>query len=469
MFWGWQTGLWFWGILMAVALEASSFTRARWEVTDADLNRICDLCWMLFVGAGLVLYSTEDRLVFIFKFVQWLPFSFFPIILAQSYGNREVMPLSAFSWLLRRAPQSSLARKSFHITFAYFILCVAAASASTQPNGYFYSGVALLILLALASVRPRRVSLPAWILLAALVAGAGQISQQGLRRLQNAAESALGMWMSEFFRQQPDSRECRTSIGQPGRLSQSGKIVWRVRVAPGQLPPPLLRQGAFDSYKNEIWYASSNDFASLLAPGANESVRLLPPKNVYAEIEIAGYFEGGEGPLALPHGTFEIDDMPANVRTNHLGVSSIDGAPGLLNFRARYGGGPSLDSPPGPSDTLVPDNEKTVLAKVASDLKLDMMSERQKMRAVSRFFRERFVYTLDVPERNRMTPLGQFLTKTRMGHCEVLCHRHGALAAPGGRQRSLCHRLRRDRIRPARRHLFGARTPCARLGAGLSQ
>jgi protein-glutamine gamma-glutamyltransferase len=82
LFWGWQTGLLPWAALMAAALEASRFSRARWEFADTDLNRICDLCVVLFLGAGTLLYSTEDRLVFIFKFAQWLPFCFFPVALA---------------------------------------------------------------------------------------------------------------------------------------------------------------------------------------------------------------------------------------------------------------------------------------------------------------------------------------------------------------------------------------------------
>jgi MYXO-CTERM domain-containing protein len=321
--------------------------------------------------------------------------------------------------LVRRAPQSPLARRSFHISSAYFTLCVAAASASTRPNGFFYAGVALLILLALASVRPRRVSLPAWIVLAALVAGAGQIGHQQLRLLQNALEGRLGSLLSQFFRQPPDLRECRTKIGQPGRIQLSGSIILRVRAGPAAAPPSLFREAAYDSYKNGTWWAGSNDFAPLLTPNASGSIRLLPPKNVFAEVEIASYFDGGEGPLALPHGTFEIDDLPANLRTNHLGVASVDGAPGVVIFRARYGGGLSLDSPPGPDDLKVAEDEKPVLDEVAGGLKLDTLPERQRIRAVSRFFREGFVYTLDLPPRNnKKTALAQFLTESRAGHCE---------------------------------------------------
>lgn len=420
LFWGWETRLFLLAVAMAAAIEGSRFIRLRWEFSDTDLNRICDLCWVLFVGAALVLYSTEDRLVFIFKFTQWLPMTFFPIMLAQACGNREAIPLSAFSWLLRRAPETALARKSFNISFAYFAVCLVAASASTQPNGYFYWGVSILVLLALTSVRPRRVSRFVWVVLIVGVAFAGQSTHQQLRRLQNAMEGALGGWLADLFRQPPDSRERRTTIGQPGRIKLSPRIVLRVHVPPGENPPSLLREAAYDAYKNETWWATSNDFTAISMGGpTNDAVRLLPPKTVSAAVEIARYLQGGQGPLALPHGTFEMDDLPAVVHTNRLGVTEVEAGPGLVNFYAHYGGGISLDGPPGPMDLVVPDNERLALDKVAASLGLGAMTERQRIRAVSRFFREHFTYSLDPPNRDRRwTPLAQFLMETKAGHCE---------------------------------------------------
>jgi transglutaminase-like putative cysteine protease len=421
LFWGWETRMFLVAVLMAAAIEGSRFIRVRWEFSDADLGRICVLCWVLFLGAALVLYSTEDRLVFIFKFTQWLPMTFFPIMLAQAYGNREAIPLSTFvSWVMRRAPDTALARKSFNISFGYFAICLAAASASTQPNGYFYWGVSILVLLALTSVRPRRVSRFAWIILIVGVACAGQSAHQQLRRLQNAMEGALGGWLANMFHQPLDTRECRTQIGQPGRVKLSPKIVMRVNVPPGEIPPSLLREAAYDAYKNQTWWATSNDFIPLSMGGpTNDTIRLLPPKNVSAVVDIARYLLNGEGPLDLPQGTFEIDDLPAVAHTNRLGVAEIEAGPGLVNFSARYGGGASLDGPPGPMDLTVPDNEKPALDTVAASLGLRAMTARQRIRAVSRFFRDRFVYSLDLPDLDPpLTPLGQFLLKTKSGHCE---------------------------------------------------
>jgi transglutaminase-like putative cysteine protease len=420
LFWGWETHLFIAAVVMAAALEGSRWLRLRWEFSDADLNRFCDLCLVLFLGAGLVLYTNEDRLIFIFKFIQWLPMMFFPIMLAQAYGTRTVIPLSAFSWLLRRDPDTALARKSFNISFAYFAVCLAAASASTQPNGYFYWGVSLLVLLALTSARPRRVSGLTWVALVLAVAVAGQSMHQQLRHLQNAMETALGGWLAELSRQAPDSRECRTTIGEKGRMKLSPRIVLRIHVPPGENPPTLLREAAYDAYKNQTWWATSNDFTAIPIAGAtNDTIHLLPRKNVSSALEIADYLRNGQGLLPVPQGAFELDDLPAVAHTNRLGVIEIDPGPGLANFRASYGGGASLDGQPGPMDLTVPDNEKAALDQVADSLNLMALTERQKIRAVSRYFREHFTYTLSPPARDEhWTPLGQFLLKTKAGHCQ---------------------------------------------------
>jgi hypothetical protein len=369
----------------------------------------------------MLLFSTEDRLVFIFKFAQWLPFCFFPMALAQSYGDRPSIPLSAFNWLLRRIPQSPLSRTSFNISYGYFALCLMAASASSRPNGFFYLGVSVLILLALGQVRPNRVSWPVWMTLAAVVLLCGRFSHQGLRYVQNSMESALGGWIADLLRSSTDPRECRTRIGYGGEIPLSGKIVWRLRVRPGDVPPSLLREGAYDSYRRGTWTAGTNEFADVVV-NLQGTARLLAPKRLFSKVEIAGYFPDGEHLLPLPHGTFEIEDFPGLLHTNRLGVASAEAAQTLLDFRADYWTGPSMDAPPGPTDRFVPDDERPALIDVAARLGLDQMNERQKIRAVSRFFHDHFHYSLHSPghigRNDRRSPLGQFLTNTRSGHCE---------------------------------------------------
>ncbi len=154
----------------------------------------------------------------------------------------------------------------------------------------------------------------------------------------------------------------------------------------------------------------------------NGTAWLLPPKKLFSRVEIAGYFTADEALLPLPHGTFEIDDFPGLLRTNRLGVASVSVAQALLDFRADYWTGPSMDAPPGPADLAVPEEERPALIDVAQRLGLDKMTERQKIRAVSRFFQENFHYSLNGPSRigrnDRKSPLAQFLTNTMSGHCE---------------------------------------------------
>ncbi len=421
LFWGWETKLFLLAAAMTGILEGSRLVRIRWEFSNTDLNRICDLCLVLFIGAGLVLYTNEDRLIFVFKFAQWLPIVFFPLMLAQTYGTREAIPLSAISWILRRDSDTALSRRAFNISFPYFAVCLTAASAATQPNGYFYWGISILVLAALSSVRPRRISGGAWVVLILCVALAGQSTHQGLRRMQNAMEGALGGWLAELFRPPADSREKRTSMGQPGRIKLSEKIALRLHVSPGEIPPSLLRESVYDTYKNQNWWATSNDFIAAIPMGGptNDTIKLLRSKNIGAAIDIARYMRNGQGVLALPHGTYQIDDMPAVAHTNRLGVIEIEAGPGLVNFCAHYSGGISLDGPPSSADVSVTDNERPALEKIAARLHLRELPERQRIRAVSGFFHDEFTYSLYQPRRDKTrTPLAQFLMNTKSGHCE---------------------------------------------------
>ena len=419
LFWGWENGMVLWGALLAAAVEGARLTRTRWEFSNADLNRIADLCWALLMGAALLLYSTEEnRGYFIFELAEWLPVCFCPLMLAQAYGNRAQMPLSVFWWLLRRSPDSPAALKSYNISYCCFALCLLAASASIQPNAFFYPGITLLVVWALAGTRPRRVSLAVWLVLAALAVAAGDFTHRQLRSMQTEMETVLGTWLAELFRQPPDSRECQTRIGVAGRIALSGKIVLRLRAQPGAFVPPRLCEATWDAYRRGTWLVTNNDFIAIAAR-SNDTYPLLPSNAVSSEVAIAAYYDGGKGVLPLPHGTYEIaiDNGPAEVGTNRLGMARMDNGPGLMEMRTLFGPGRSFDSPPCERDKWVPEAERGTMQKLAEDLKLDEMpSDRQKIRAVERYFATRFAYSLNVP-RHR-DPLRYFLTQSHRGHCE---------------------------------------------------
>jgi transglutaminase-like putative cysteine protease len=420
LLWGWQTGHLFWGIGMGALLESSRLSRRRWEFSDDDLKHIWFLSLALQAGAGLILFSTEDRMLFVFKFAQTFPLSLLPLMLAQAYGSGGDMPLTVFAWPLPKAGRTNASR-AINVSYVYFALCVVGTSASTRANAYFYPGMTLLIMAALTWARPHRVGRLSWLMLGVTVVVAGFFAQQELRRLQGALETALGGFIADMFHQPADARECRTQIGQMVQLPLSGRIVWRVTPDSSGFAPGLLCQSVFNGYRNETWSCSSNDYVPASSHRA-ETFDLVPAKQIEFDVQIAGYYDNGEGPVALPHGAFELKNVasPARALTNRLGCVELNNAPGLVVCTARWGPGASLDPPPEPLDLSVTENERPVLARIVEDLGLKNLSERQKIRAIEKFFSDHFTYSLTANNRRQTgkTPLGVFLTETRSGHCE---------------------------------------------------
>jgi protein-glutamine gamma-glutamyltransferase len=427
LFWGWQTGLLIGAVPMAILLEASQFIRARWEFSAADLKRIWNLCIVLFFGLGFILYSAEDDTArFPLKFAQWLPFTFFPIILAQIYGSSEKISLLVFSWFLRRTPEKPLAKKSLNISFHYFGVCLLGASATSLGNQFFYLGIVVLIGVALMTIRPLRLPQPIWILLIAAVGLAGHIGHQQLRALHATVEGTLARIFVRLFSRENNLDESRTAIGRIGKIQLSGKIVLRVRLESPGGAPALLRDASYDVYKNGIWRSSQNEFVTVFAEATNDVTVLQPlqaPGKSNSAVRIAGYLRRGQGQLSLPHGAYELNDFPAVLKTNRLGTAKVEAGPGLLNFLVHYGPRSSINAPPVDADVDIPLKEKSTIAQVASELNLAAKSEQEKIDTIRRFFQDKFTYSLQITrnhiDRSRQkTALGQFLTAARSGHCE---------------------------------------------------
>ncbi|MEO6035070.1 MAG: transglutaminase-like domain-containing protein [Verrucomicrobiota bacterium] len=425
LFWGWQCGLLIWAVPMAIVLEASRFLATRWEFSSGDLKRIWNLCAVLFFGTGIVLYSSEETVRVPLKFTQWIPFPFFPMMLAQAYGNWEKIPLSVFSWFLRRNPETPIAKKTLNVSYLYFALCLLAASATKLTTPLFYPGVVLLIVLALVANRPARLSVSLWVGLITIVAVSGHFGHQQLHMLHGNLEGALARWFVGLFSRQMNMDESQTAIGRVGRISLSGRIVLRLEPEPGGSPPALLRDGSYDVfYRNTTWRNSQNEFATVFVD-TNDVATLQEPKALNFSVGIASYLSGGRGELSLPHGSYELHlNFPVVLETNRMGIARIQEGPGLLDMVAYYGPGKSRDAPGSTMDLEIPKQEKATILQIARELNLgEEASERKKLEKIANFFRDHFSYSMEITRKHidssgQRTPLGQFLTVARSGHCE---------------------------------------------------
>ncbi|MGH8058361.1 MAG: transglutaminase-like domain-containing protein, partial [Candidatus Entotheonellia bacterium] len=60
LFWGWHSGFLLPAAILAALLEASRLVPWRWDFSRADLNRISDLCTIVFLGMAGYLVVTRD-------------------------------------------------------------------------------------------------------------------------------------------------------------------------------------------------------------------------------------------------------------------------------------------------------------------------------------------------------------------------------------------------------------------------
>ena len=173
VFWGWQTGLWYFAIVMAVGLEGSRLIQSRLDLSLSDFSRIADFCTLIFVGMLVYLLLSTRSAGVLLVLIQWLPLAFLPIVAAQVYSTQDRIDISALFLIMRieRVKRENILSTAVNLTYPYFALCVIAASAANVRTIGFYAGLFVLTTWALWSFRSRRYSPVLWACLLVAMAG----------------------------------------------------------------------------------------------------------------------------------------------------------------------------------------------------------------------------------------------------------------------------------------------------------
>jgi hypothetical protein len=464
VFWGWQSQLLVFGIVMGVVLESSRFVRTRFDFSVDDFRRLRDFCGVLGFALAIYAFSTDEEIGGISNLFhgaaagrnamassvramtvipRWLPMIFFLLMAAQNFSEREAIPLSALSIFFRWARRQADGTKAewfVNVSYPYFMVCLFSASIHVnvhEDSKTYFWGVCGLTAWALWPLRARRFSLLIWsgaFLLAVGMAYSGTI---GIWQLGSLAQNYNAQWMAHLMRQQTDPMHTMTAIGQIGELKLSSAIAIRLETQNGASPPTYLHEATYVKYHSQAWDAGGNgsrnefeDIPSLTNGGSTYD--LLPGQTGKADVSIACYLDGWsrilrvpEGLLPLPTGSSRLENIPASivsVKKNRTGAVLTAG-PGLVIFNARYGAASTIDSPPDTNwDRNVPSNETPALEQAIAEMKISGTSDEQKELAVARFFSSKFTYrTWQGPDNARHTnetPLARFLLHTRSGHCE---------------------------------------------------
>ena len=451
--WGWQVGLLPWALVMGALVEAARWLRTRWDPGPEDFRRLWNVTTLILVGAGLSAFFAQggwgtvteiardpasvatrtDSINTVSRaaltFVRWLPIVFFPFVLLHAGSQSEWLTWNVVSpYLSRRLRRQFDAlsvpgrSRGFHPAYPYVVVALFAASAGKEHPGAFFPVLAGVVAWALWFHRTPRFGVTAWV--AALVVGLGLAwaGQYGLSWTVERLRDLESQWMrqaGESFNPQATA----TDIGAVGRLKLSGRIVLRVQ-AEGP-PPALLREAAYTHYRAPFWTTPRRDFQPVLPSAVPGSWRLSRPRMPQNTVTISRFTRHGETVVALPDGTFEVADLPADkLETNRLMSARAQGLPSLIEYTGHYGPTGGTDGLPGDDDldleSLSP-ADREAIARAAAELTLPGLPPRQALEHVREFFHRGFDYSLDPPASRAApgkSPLSGFLFDQRRGHCE---------------------------------------------------
>ncbi|NIR29105.1 MAG: transglutaminase domain-containing protein [Gammaproteobacteria bacterium] len=421
LFWGWHVQMLLFAVPMALALEGSRFVGWRWELSDKEFNLLADASAAAFLLVVIYLfYAHSFRGVYVI--LEHLPFVLFFLTAAQLYSTRARTKLSALLLGVRRAEAKGQISDagSVDVTWPFWVICLVAASAGAEDPRVYYTGLCGLVGWALWAGRcSPRYPLWVWAMACTVAMSGGVVAQLGVLELRAAMEPMIMNWFHERWWRHRDPYRAQMRLGHIGRLKTSGRIVMRVRTDSAGDVPRLLREASYQTFSGNIWMAGDTTFTGVESNDAGVTWRMHDPEGDVRSALISAYLHDGRGLLAVPNGTFEIDELLVDsVSTNPLGAVKVREGPDLIEYRVRYGAGASFDAAPSGADLSIPRHYRRLLEGTAARLGLLELTPARKLERLAAYFRDNFRYSLAAGERAAYTPLRHFLERSRAGHCE---------------------------------------------------
>ncbi len=428
------------GILLALFVESARWTKFRWDFDEEACGRAWQFTTIaLALAAALVLLDGTPYQA-LPNLLTWMPALLLPMQFVQSYGLSNSMPLNIFSFLAshrrKRNLRLGLSEPVIHVNFGniYFVTALIAATLGRDSNSWpFLPGIIILTGWMLLSASRSR---PAHLLVALTIAGGIAIAGQlGIKQLQEQLGNS-GPGNPTF---NPNAKS--TLIGKPGRVEQSPDIVWRLRPVENAVPPALLRTATYNAYADGRWTIRpviESIFKDLdtVEPATGEIYQLLtanlPPATKKDAVRpgLPRFKLRGaafaETPLPLPGDAASTRDFELDgIERNSLGTVRVFPKNSVIEGTVLWQGGSNPESPPFDEDLVVLKQEQKILNEVLRELRLqDQPTLQEKLQAIRAWFQQNFRYTLNPtienPEFGSDTPtaVGQFLTNSRLGHCE---------------------------------------------------
>jgi len=453
VFWGAQVGLPVWGLALGALIEAARWSRVQWELEADDFRRLWNVTALLFLGTAMYLFFANEGWGAVttlatapgragtplraasqglLRLLQWLPILLFPFVVAHTLSRIDRLPWESVSPFLHRLrvrrglASPGPATGGFRPGYPYFIIVLFTASADyTYPTLYFpvLSG---LVIWALWPFRSRQFGWATWGVTVAFVVLSGYWGQRGLLQLYRQLESWENRALNALGGAGFDPQGRATDLEAVRRSKGSPRVVLRVKPSQG-MPPARLREGVYTLFSSVYWLASRREFDPVPFPSDEETWHLAPRRSPANSARVLRYTQKGEMPLALPAGTFEVRRLRVGVlETNRLTTARIVGGDKLVAYEARYAPAAGFDAPPDEDDldlVRMKEADQRVIRQVADELALDGLDPQVALARIEQHFLNEFEYSLQTPAGKRSTegsetPLGEFLLRSKKGHCE---------------------------------------------------
>jgi protein-glutamine gamma-glutamyltransferase len=435
------------GLILALFVEASHWTRLRWDFDEEAFGRAWQLTTVSVAIAAVLIWLDGNRYNALPNLLSWLPPLLMPMQFIQSYGMRPSLPLSSFSFLARRRHARSrrlgLIEETtvFNFGNVLFAACMVAAAIGEREETWIF--LPAVVLLTGWSLLGSRNSIPRSLApVLAVVALCGFGGRIGIEYFEQWLGHSGGTYRSRF-----DPNYSGTMIGTPGEVRQSPEIIWRITPAAGSPPPALLRTGSFNTFIGANWQnqrVAANDFNDLDTRLEGDTAHWLLDRSgenqetpAAADVSAAGlpaYRIRGtateETPLPLPGDVLRLSgfDLDDSMERNSFGTVRIHPKNPVIDGSVIWRGNTNPELPPfAKEDFRIPDADVSALDDAIREMDLrpeeDITITLAKLRT---WFHSEFRYSRylrirhgpDIGGKPGPTALAKFLGKVREGHCE---------------------------------------------------
>jgi hypothetical protein len=422
-FWGWQSGNLVVGLLLGTILELARQAKLRVDLGTEQHSTIADLSTIGFVLLAVLLGANRGIAHGVIGAFVWLPVALAPILLAQLLSAERRLPLSALFRYLRklRRQNPDVPDPMVDVSAVYVALVLLSAGIANLRGPAYYVVVVVGAACLLYAARPRQANLAAGAAMLLAAAAAGYGAHHGLARLQAEFEDWV-MGLNLIRMVDADPYRSRSELGSLGRLKLRNEIILRVyppERGEARAPYELLHRGSYNSYTGNSWVARGAEMQPLESE-ADNLTWILSEEPTQWRVRIASKLDLGRALLGLPPGTSRLGSLPANqLRRNALGAVHATLGVDWVQYEAQGGAEIQTYAAPSAEDRLVPPAELAVFERAAAEMGLAALPAAEALRRIERHFGG-FSYATfrDKAVPAGETALGDFMTRTRAGHCE---------------------------------------------------